>query len=229
MIETILRDYYARGRGFDVSRVQLGIRQMTGLFALSDSKACQACHRLPARQDRTECNEEVLKVNSSDTIVDVVNFEEFLSQFEKVPTSVRCDFLIADHGMSNRKIIFCDLTCSEAKYVEDNSSIRNGNKRAKAFQQMKRSIETLMDETNSNHSLIAVNLLTYAEKVCLFAWRDYHVSDAPSPAQCGNATANMRAFIHTPSVMSSQLTACNEVVGHFFVFKQVKFPCVYEF
>lgn len=129
-----------------------------------------------------------------------------------------------DSGVNHTKIVFCDLCCYEEKYVESNdgNSYPQG-KRAKARLQMERSIEVLVQE-----SVTAVNLLTYPEKVCLFAWRDYSVPDTPVRAERGNPLSNMQAMITSPSSMATHTTTHHQQLGHGFTFMQIKYPTVYN-
>lgn len=88
---------------------------------------------------------------------------------------------------------------------------------------MERSIDTLIHQ-----HVTAVNLLTYHEKVCLFAWRDYDVPDVPVMATRGNARSNVQAFGSTVSNMATTTTTHHQKVGHDFTFMQVKYPTEYN-
>ena len=112
----------------------------------------------------------------------------------------------------------------QQKVVEanDGSSYPQG-KWAKARQQMEKSIEVLVLE-----SVTAINLLTYPEKVCLFAWRDYSVPDTPVRAERGNPLSNMQAMMTSPSSMATHTTTHHQLLGHGFTFMQIKYPSVYS-
>jgi len=71
---------------------------------------------------------------------------------------------MAHHLSTSKKVRYC---CYSEAFVEPNTGKYPQGKRAKARQQMERSIDALI-----NQHVTAVNLLTYHEKVCLFAWRE---------------------------------------------------------
>lgn len=225
MIESLLRKVFPVQYGLPTDTIIVPIKRYNSPFACSDEKSCISCHSNPEKEYRKMCNEEVLKVNNNGTEIVVVEFEKYITQFEKTAANIkdRCDLLMSDGGMEHNKIVFCDLCCYEEKYVEPNSGMYPMGKRAKARQQMERSIEVLLQESTT-----AVNLLTYPEKVCLFAWRDYDVPDTHVLAQPRNACANVQAFGASISNLALQTTTHQQRMGHNFTFMQVKYPSVYN-
>lgn len=225
MIESLLRDIFPVQYGLTIGTVEVPIRRYHSSFACSDEKTCIFCRANSDREYRMNCNEEILKVNNNGTEIAVVEFEKYIAQFEKTSANVkdRCDLLMSDGGMDHNKIVFCDLCCYEEKFVEPNDGKYPMGKRAKAYQQMERSIEVLLEE-----SITAVNLLTYPEKVCLFAWRDYDVPDTYVSAQHKNARANVQVFGTSISNLAVQTTTHQQRMGHDFTFMQVKYPSVYN-
>lgn len=159
--------------------------------------------------------------SSSTKPVEVLNFERFISQFDRTSAEIkeRCDYLLYDNDENSRKIAFCELTCSETKYVEPNESneYREG-KRAKAYNQMLKSLEALLGV-----SLLNTHILTFQKKHCVFGWREPIAS-----GQMDAAAASMNAFGITPSSTSELLYTSVFVVGHGFTFIQVKHPALYE-
>lgn len=225
MIESLLRDAFPVQYGLTIGSVNVPIRRYNTPFACSDENSCSSCHANPDRANRTNCNEEILKVNNNGKEIAVVEFEKYITQFENTSANVkdRCDLLMSDSGMEHNKIVFCDLCCYEEKFVEPNEGKYPMGKRAKARQQMDRSIEVLLEESTT-----AVNLLTYPEKVCLFAWRDYDVPDTHVAAQRRNARANVQVFGASVSNLAEQTTTHQQRMGHNFTFMQVKYPSVYN-
>lgn len=224
MIELVLKNAFPVYYGLNPENVEIPVDRYDKPFSETDGKSCERCHQLPERAYRNGCNEEILKVNNNGKEISVVRLEEYFHQFEKTSANIkdRCDLLLADSGVQNEKIVFCDLCCYEEKYVEPNSGRYSEGKRAKARRQMLKSIEVLIEE-----SVTAVNLLTYPQKVCLFAWRDYDVPDTPVRASRGDARANMQVFGSVVSNMTPQTTSHQIVNGHGFTFVQVKYPSVY--
>ena len=157
-------------------------------------------------------------------MVSVLNFEEYITQFSHTQLDVtkRCDYLLFDDSNHHQKIAFCDLTCSESKWVEKNNGFCPEGKRAYATYQMKQSIECLLNEP-----LLSVDLLTFIEKVCIFGWREYNVPEAATAPQRKSFTSNLEAFLTTPSNMAKILKTDTKCLGHHFIFVQVKYPTVY--
>lgn len=226
MIQEILGQIFPLEYGIDPAIVHVPIVRYNGPFTETDPKTCNPCQANPNRTNRMGCNREILKVNNNGEEIAVVDFEQYIGQFERYGAKVadRCDLVLSDSGRSHRKIAFCDLCCYEEKYVEPNTGNRYPEgKRAKARQQMERSIEELIQKSTT-----AVNLLTYAEKVCLFAWRDFDVPDAPVTATRGDARSNVQVFGSIVSNMAAITTSHHQKVGHDFTFMQIKYPSVYN-
>jgi hypothetical protein len=225
MIEFILSNTFPLFYGLNPRDIRVPIYRVNTPFTEEDRKSCERCHQLPKRAYRKGCNEEILRVNNNGKEIAVVRFEEYIGQFEGTSSNIkdRCDLLMTESGVDHEKIVFCDLCCYEEKYVEPNTGIYSEGKRAKARKQMTKSIEVLIQE-----SLTAVNLLTYPQKVCLFAWRDYDVPDLPVLASRGDARANMQVFGSVVSNMTSQTTSHRSIMGHGFTFIQVKYPSIYQ-
>jgi len=225
MIESLLRNSFPVQYGLPTGSVNVFVQRYNAPFTRSDEKSCNACHANPNRANRIGCNEEILKVNNNGTEIAVVEFEKYITQFENTSANVkdRCDILMTDSGMAHNKIVFCDLCCYEEKYVEPNTGMYPMGKRAKARQQMERSISVLLEESTT-----AVNLLTYPEKVCLFAWRDYDVPDSHIAATRRDARSNVLAFGSSVSNLAKQTTTLHQRMGHNFTFMQIKYPSVYN-
>ena len=223
MIESILGQIFPYELGEDPASIHVPIVRHNAPFSVSDlQKACGPCLANPDRAYRAGCNNEILKVNNNGEEIALVSYEQYIEQFDQI-VGDRCDLLITDSGMEKKKIVFCDLCCYSEAFVEPNTGKYPQGKRAKARQQMERSIDALI-----NQHVTAVNLLTYHEKVCLFAWRDYDVPDVPVMATRGNARSNVLAFSSTVSNMATTTTTHHQKVGHDFTFMQVKYPTEYN-
>lgn len=225
MIESILKNVFPLHYGKNPQDINVPIYRISVPFSETDAQSCKRCHELPERAYRYGCNEEILKVNNSGKELAVVRYEEYIGQFAGTDANIkdRCDLLITDSGENHEKIVFCDLCCYEEKFVEPNTGEYPQGKRAKARQQMCKSIEVLIRE-----SVTAVNILTYPERVCLFAWRDYDIPATPVLASRGDARANMQVFGSIVSNMTAQTTSHHNIMGHGFTFMQVKYPSEYK-
>ena len=221
MIESILGQIFPVEYGKDPASITVPIVRHHNPFSVSDPNACGPCQSNPQRAYRAGCNHEILKVDNRGEEIALVSYEQYIAQYEDI--GERCDLLMTDSGEGRRKIVFCDLCCYSEAFVEPNSGKYPQGKRAKARQQMERSIDTLI-----NQNVTAVNLLTYHEKICLFAWRDYDVPDKPIMAIRGDARSNVQVFGSTVSNMATTTTAHHQKIGHEFTFMQVKYPTVFN-
>ena len=215
MIEELLRLRFPSDYGLDIEKVNVPLSTQSESFTLSDQKACSECKA--DRPEREKCDEKTLKIKlATDETVTIVNFEKYLNQFgnrlEKYGTK-RCDFLILDDNESHRKVAFCDLTCSDHRYVDGQTG-----KRAKVVKQMKDSLESLLKVDVLNQYI-----LTFQDKVFLFGWREFLISD--TEPERNNPLSNMGTFCQTPSAMSGTLEY-QPYKG--FVFIQVKYPAEYQ-
>lgn len=225
MIQKILKYAFPTEYCIDTSIVTVPISTYNSPFYLSDSNSCVQCKANHLRANRSSCNEDILRVDNNGNAIDVVDFETYIQQFDGTAANVhdRCDRIMADSGYGHNKIVFCDLCCYEEKFVEPNEAARYPEgKRAKARKQMERSIDVLIQE-----SVTAVNLLTYPQKVCLFAWREYGIPDTPVRAERGKVLDNMRAMLTTASNMAALTTSHHQKAGHGFTFMQIKYPSTY--
>ena len=224
MIETILGQLFPIEYGIEPSKIVVPIIRHSTPFSVSDPKACATCLNDPNRISRANCNREILKINNRGMEIGVVNYEQYIAQFDKDKrVGERCDLLMTESGEDRRKIVFCDLCCQEEKFVEPNAGKYPQGKRAKARQQMERTIDFLIQQ-----EVTAVNLLTYQEKICLFAWRDYDVPDEPVQATRGDARSNVQVFGSTLSNLKGITTAHHRKAKHDFTFVQVKYPTTYQ-
>ena len=221
-IDRLLQVHYPQEYGIDSGGVVVDVATYSGVVELSDTKACDGCQVL--RPQRNQCDRVNLRVDTSAQHIEIVDFEKYANQFDNTVAAMkdRCDYILVDASAGHNKIAFCDLTCSEEKYVNPNDGKYPLGKRAKAAAQMRKSLECLLKEP-----LFAHYILTFPEKVCLFGWREYAFPADVTPKR-GNAARNMLAFMSTPSAKSGTLSQAMPVVGHGFKFVQVKYPTVYQ-
>lgn len=219
MIEQILLRGLPVEMGMNPAKIAVNQTVRATIFTLSDEKACKGCRKTP------ECNEETLRIDPHGQRVAVIKFEDYASQYGNTQNgfSERCDFLLYDPSESHGKIVFCDLTCSDDKWVEPNTGKYPEGKRAKARRQMLMSMEVLL-----RHEVLAVTILTFAQKVCLFGWREPTHPAKHMPPQRGRFMHNLLSFMATPSEMAQSISSEEHIMKHGFTFVQVKYPNVYE-
>ena len=125
MIETLLKDDLPHAYGLTRPNVTLSYSDKTGTFELGDQVACHNCkQKFP---ERNGCNEKTMKVDAADNTITVIEYEDYINQFngKNYANGGHCDLLMFD--ADNHKVIFCDLGCYSEKYVE--------KKRIKSHQQ----------------------------------------------------------------------------------------------
>lgn len=154
----LLKDSFARSLGL-TRKVDVNYCfKEYSLSSFSDFRACSSC-------DENCIDKQVFIIdfgNSQD--VCIVELEKFFSQFanvERVAKGGRCDLMMYD----NLKCAFVELSCLEAKYLED-SRVREG-KRTKARRQLCDSIMKLRYCTD-----IAEKIDSYEIKYAIFAYQE---------------------------------------------------------
>lgn len=199
-------------------QIDLPEKLYTGQFSLSDSSACISCKA--KFTDRADCDEQVMYIKG--TNLHVVDFETYVKQFENTALRIKqhCDYMLYDVNEKGRAIAFCDLTCSAEEHVEPNSSDSYPlGKRFKAFEQMKNSLELLLKV-----DLLNIQILTCQQKLALFGWRE---KEANVKAK-DKAEESMTEFGVTPASTAPIIYTDTLVMGHGFIFVQVKHPTVFE-
>ena len=183
---------------------------VAGRNAVRDDKACHEC----TLQSKNVCKAPEGLIIMSHRDICQVDIETFVSQMHglKAAEGHCCDFLFADEDV---KVVLCDLTCSQKKYVQPftNSSGYHEGKRATAYRQIESTIDKLMDVPEIRHHFASMS-----SRVGLFAERnkDTVFRDV--------ATQNMQLMM-PDYVQGSNL---NTDMGHGFEFVTVLYPQTYQ-
>ena len=213
-IKDILLNHYPNHVGYTAgAQIIYPCNIKTSDFSLGDSKACMKCAIV------NNCNQIVMNIKT-DAPVAVLEFETFVNQFGNKSVTIngkRCDYLLYDPSEAKSKIAFCELTCSDAKFVESNNGRYSNGKRAHAYQQVKNSLEHLLSVP-----VLDVNILTYpsTSRYGVFGWRE---KNEPSDDKVLESLAD---FIDTPSAAEPIMYTQDFVLGHNFTFIQVKYPFI---
>lgn len=141
---------------------------LKGLFTQTDSKACGDC-RTHSPAVEVDCDKVVLKCNSSEQLLEVIELEKFINKYahlKALPSGRKCDLLL----VGKDKIVLCDMTCSKAKFI-DPFTMKDGTpkigKRNVAKEQICCSIKLLMEVPE-----IAADINQKKDKIALFAYRE---------------------------------------------------------
>ncbi len=234
MIEFLLKNTLPAHFGISPDRVNVPVEKKSAPFTETDAKTCEEAAHTTYRKGSSfnklqslcsQCDHVVLKVDNRGKDVYVVDFETYMNS---LPAKLsegkrRCDLLMTD-GLPHNKIVFCDLCCYDERLIEPNDSLNMPEgKRARARQQMAQSLEFLI-----GIDLLSHYILTFPERVCLFAFKSYRSPQPPTIAKRDNAEANMLAMVTSPSSVSGQIVTENNVMSHRFTFVQNKYPNVYN-
>ncbi len=232
MIEFFLKHTFPHHYGIEPDMVNVPIERIQRPFSKVDDKACNDAANTRYNEEGVfnkyrdvclACDRVVLKVDNNGHEITIVEFEKYINSLPNNEiTESRCDLIMTD-GVHHNKIVFCDLCCYDEKYIGPNSGDHPEGKRAFARKQMEKSVEMFM-----NVNVLNQYILTYPEKVCMFAYRSYNAIQQPVKAQRGNVEDNMQAMMVTPSSVSGRIVTENKVMNHNFTFVQNKYPAVYN-
>ena len=140
--------------------------------------------------------------------------KDLYANLKAIPSGKKCDLLL----VSGDKIVFCDMTCSKAKYIEP-YVMQNGTekigKRNTVRKQISNSISLL-----SNVPEIASEIDTKTKRIALFAYRVKDVS-------CNDAfdykvKKNMQEFGKMVDRMVKEPMYSD--MGNGFLFTEIQYP-----
>ena len=117
--------------------------------SFKDEKPCSECN--------SPCEDEVVFKIKHETPIQKLAWDKFFQQFSGMKFcdgKKCCDLLLFEDG---RKIVFCEMTCSQQKYIESKS--------AKARKQLQDSSSVLLNVDKIKERIKAFS------KVCIFAVR----------------------------------------------------------
>lgn len=211
MIETLLKEDLPQAYGLTRPHVTLSCDSKTGIFELGDQVACRKCKsRWP---DRNECNERVMKIDATDNTITIVDYEEYMNQFngKQYANGGRCDLMMFDDA-DKHKVVFCDLGCYSEEHVE--------KKRIKSYQQVCDSLTRFLRKPCGKSFIDQ-----FGEKVLIFGRRDPAVKldETPEPKR-GDAKGNMQAFLTNPVSKSKYAVSAEVVEGENVDFVIVNYP-----
>lgn len=211
MIETLLKDDLPLAYGLNRPTVTLNYSYKTGIFELGDQVACLRCKT--SFPERNGCNENTMKVDATYNTITVVEYEEYMNQFNgrQYANGGHCDLMMFDDADKD-KVVFCDLGCYSEKYVE--------KKRIKSHQQVCDSLTRFLRKPCGKNFIDQ-----FGEKVLIFGRRDPAVNpdETPEPKR-GDAKGNMQAFLTNPISKSKYAVSAEVVEGENVDFVIVNYP-----
>ena len=148
------------------------LRANGGLFYLQDTE-----------EGVVQCKEPDghLKVSRADTdcATEIFRFELF-QEVLAIQGGNRCDCVLSPE-VGTKYIVFCELTHSEADYVQPFTS-EGGGKYSKAYHQLESSIQWCLDQ--------GISFDAYEYKKAIFGWKE------SCPQRENKATRSMKGFTH---------------------------------
>nr|WP_314688421.1 hypothetical protein [uncultured Porphyromonas sp.] len=147
-----------------------------------------------------------LKISRADTdcATEIFRFELF-QEVLAIQGGNRCDCVLYPE-VGTKYIVFCELTHSEANYVQPFTS-EGGGKYSKAYHQLESSIQWCLDQ--------GISFDAYEYKKAIFGWKER------CPQRENKATRSMKGFTHPKGKPNAVHRLCGG-----FCFKMVRYPDV---
>ena len=217
-MKDLLEAYF--GKHYKSTRSVSAVSEVvSGEFSFCDSKACSDCG-IHTPQVERNCDKVVLRCSSAKQMVEAIDLERFIDKYSNlkaIPSGKKCDLLLSD----DQKIVFCDLSCSQAKYIDPfrmADVTEKIGKRNTVRGQIANSISLL-----SKVPEIADAMNERLSKIALFAYREKPAKEMD--IFDSDVTAKMKALDIIGSTLSK--TPMYSDMGNGFVFTEVKYPDVY--
>lgn len=214
LLETYFGKYYQSTKKASVTS-----QMLIGRFALSDPKACVDCNK-HTPQVENGCDKIVLRCEAADQEIEVIGLEEFIDNYanlKAVPSGKKCDLLL----INDKKVVFCDMTCSQAKYI-DPFKMSDGTEKIGKRNIVRRQIENSITLLN-NVPEIADAIQTRTSKIALFAYRE------KPEVQKDEFDTKVSTQMKTLDIMRSSIARISMYsnMGNGFLFTEVRYPNIY--
>lgn len=209
-MKDLLKNRFAKSLGL-TRIVDVNFYQNTGSLTFTDNKSCSDCERKTA-SIFAECTDKtVLKAHFGNNNVCFIELEKFLDQFANVSYLAKggkCDLMMYD----DIKCVFVELSCLNAKYLEDNDN--KLGKKTKARQQLYNTILKLQKSPD-----VADKINSYQIKQAIFAYREKNKITTGDKIEKTMSVFNMTSKI-------SKMYMSKMEYG--FTFVNIEYPNVYQ-
>ena len=209
-MKDLLKNRFARSLGL-TRIVDVNFYQNTGSLTFTDNKSCSDCESKTA-SIFAECTDKtVLKAHFGNNNVCFIELEKFLDQFANVSYLAKggkCDLMMYD----DIKCVFVELSCLNAKYLEDNDN--KLGKKTKARQQLYNTILKLQKSPD-----VAGKINSYQIKQAIFAYREKNKITTGDKIEKTMSVFNMTSKI-------SKMYMSKMEYG--FTFVNIEYPNVYQ-
>lgn len=219
MIKNLLETYFGKYYR-STKKASVACQMKIGQFTLSDSKACADCNRLTP-QIANNCNTIVLRCNAVVQKTEVIELESFIDNYanlKSIPSGKKCDLLL----INNTKVVFCEMTCRQAKYI-DSFKMSDGTEKIGKRNMVRKQIENSITLLN-NVPEIANAIQTRTSKIALFAYRE-----KPTAQKDKFDTEVLTKMKTLDKIRSSMAkTSMYSDMDNGFLFTEVKYPDIYS-
>lgn len=191
----------------------------SGRFSLADSKACGDCQKFTPEHE-TDCDKVVINVDSGEHNVECIQLEQFIGNYanlKSISSGKKCDLLLVD----DERIVFCDMTCSKAKYI-DPYMMKDGTEKIGKRNSVRKQIENSISLLQ-NVPEIASEIKGKSSRRSLFAYR---VKDVPIDDNFDSKVkVGMQSFIVNVDKISKEPMLSDMDNG--FLFIEIKYPDIF--
>lgn len=187
-------------------------------FVLADPKACTGCRIVNAQDPvKIQCDGVTMFVHPLNPIA-VYSLENWIKTFpaKKRNNLPNCDYIFADADdmYASRKIAFCDITCSESKFVNQGISKKYPQgKRQYVLTQILSMVSWLIQNPMLHH-----HISTATDRQYIFGVR------YTDPLSEDQATMSMQSFSKTPSSTTPTISTVQYLNQIPFTFVEVTYP-----
>lgn len=201
------------------SVVPLPVSIYSNPFSLTDKNACNQCFSRMTKQNQAfTCNRETLNVKPLNPVA--VLYLDPLFNSLKITGLKNCDYIMGDavNMYASRKIAFCDLTCSDPKYINPGGSTKYPQgKRNYILEQIEDTAKWLMSDLMIYHCL---STATCRQIIIGIRHNNIQVTSSPATA--------MKAFTQTPSSTANSLTTKQIIKSISFDIVEITYPTPLE-
>ena len=210
-MKTLLLKYFTPLHHKQAGSVPIQDSSIQGEVSLNDAVACRSCISFFA----TTCQHEVLKLDTENKLIAIINIENFLDNFNDIQGR-RCDYLMYDAD----KLMLADMTCSMEEYLSPHlvDGLPQQGKRLVARTQIEHTLEILTAEPS-----ILSYINNKEKKVGLLAYRAKDEDLFQNVPKQIEKTTNVWLLLEE----DFERRSLSFPMSHGFTFETIKYPNVY--
>lgn len=218
MMKDLLEAYFGKYYR-STKRVSVISKVDSGLLSFSDSKACAQCVKWNPQMEK-DCERVVLLCDFGNHKVETIELEAFIDMYanlKAITSGKKCDILLSD----DEKIVFCDMPCTQAKYI-DRFTMADGTEKIGKRNTVRIQIENSISLLSGVPEL-AEAISTKQSKIALFAYRVK--PEKTKEAFDSRVSASMKVLDSLKRNLSK--TPMYSSMSNGFLFTEIQYPDVY--